>query len=87
MCGGSRGVGKEVEKEMRLKQGPDYEGPFSKIKSFGPQTNSKRQSLKCLEIGNDEIEWGMGWREKAWRYGDWCEAIVGTEVNNDEGLN
>ena len=51
---------------MSFRQGPNYKGPFSKIKSLEPQTNNKGQSLKYLEVGNDEIEWGMDWVGKAW---------------------
>lgn len=51
---------------MSFRQGLDLKGPFSKIKSFEPQTNNKGQSLKYLEVGNDEIEWGMDWVRKAW---------------------
>ena len=65
---------------MSFRQGPNYKGRFSKIKSFEPQTNNRGQSLKYLEVGNDDIEWGMDWVGKAWQYGDQCKAIVGIEM-------
>lgn len=61
----NREQGKKQKVGEFFRQGPDYKGPFSKIKSFEPQTNNKGQLLKYLEVGN-EIEWGMDWVGKAW---------------------
>lgn len=58
--GGSRKVGKEIGKFTEvLSRVLTMKDPKGNIKSSETQASSTGESLNCLDLGNDEIEWRM----------------------------